>query len=52
LEPTVPNVILDPCTVPVRFVGLFPKEETLIVPLNCDPDCCQLREKVPLKAPL
>src|SRR3954453_16993073 len=48
-EPTVPKVILEPLTVPVRFS--VPDVERSMVPLKVDPVCCQLSLKVPVKAP-
>gem|GEM_PF-3590201 len=49
-EPTVPNWMAPPCTVPWTL-GL-PSVERLIVPLRFDPDCCHVRVNVPVKAPL
>jgi hypothetical protein len=49
-EPTVPKLIVSPFTVPL--ISRVPDpEDSLIVPLMFDPDCCQSRTKVPWKVP-
>jgi hypothetical protein len=52
VEPTVPKLMELPFTVPVMWVGWLPSEEIIMVPLTVDPDCCQLRWKVPVNEPL
>ena len=51
-DPTVPKVILLPCTVPVTLVVPLPSDETRILPLSFEPACCHVSEKVPLNAPV
>ena len=50
-EPTVPNLMVLPWTVPLmlRVTG---GAESLMLPLTTDPDCCQVSVNVPWKAPL
>jgi hypothetical protein len=49
-DPTVPNVIRVPLTVPVSL-SVCVGAESVIRPLTLDPCCCQLRVNVPEKAP-
>jgi hypothetical protein len=49
-EPTVPKLIVSPFTVPL-ISRLPDPEDSLIVPLRFDPDCCQSRTNVPWKVP-
>jgi hypothetical protein len=51
VDPTVPNLILLPSTVPL--IGVVPPASgRLMVPVSFDPDCCQCSVKVPLNDPL
>jgi hypothetical protein len=50
VEPTVPNVIALPFTVPCR--GTVPPVDKSIVPLNFPDDSIQVSENVPVNAPL
>jgi len=50
-EPTVPKLMEEPLTVPLRLVATFPNPEILIVPFKVFPVSCQLSVKVPLKVP-
>jgi hypothetical protein len=49
-EPTVPKLIVPPLTLPLTS-SVPDSEDSLIVPLRFDPDCCQSRKKVPWKVP-
>lgn len=49
-EPTVPKLIVPPLTLPLTS-SVPDSEDSLIVPLRFDPDCCQSRTKVPWKVP-
>jgi hypothetical protein len=49
-EPTVPNGMVVPLTVPWRL-RVPAGAESVIVPLRFDPDCCQLRLNGPWYAP-
>lgn len=49
-EPTVPNVMVLPFTVPWMDT-VPPRLDTLIVPRSVDPDCRQVSRKVPVYAP-
>jgi hypothetical protein len=50
VEPTVPNVMVLPVTVPVR--GTVPDVDRWIVPASFPDDSVHVRSKVPVKAPL
>ncbi|MDX6308479.1 MAG: hypothetical protein QOI06_1525 [Nocardioidaceae bacterium] len=45
-EPTVPNVIFVPFTVPFSL-SVPPADDSVILPRRLDPLCCQLRLNVP-----
>ena len=49
VEPTVPNLIESPSTVP--FTGTVPDVDSAIVPCSFDPVCCQLSWNVPVNVP-
>jgi hypothetical protein len=50
-EPTVPNWMETPLTVPWMLVGTLLNPEIMMVPLRSFPDCAQVNSKVPLNEP-
>lgn len=51
VEPTVPNRIAPPVTVPLTGT-VPPVLDSMMVPANAEPDCCQVKLNVPVNAPL
>src|SRR4029079_842774 len=49
VEPTVPNLMASPSTVP--FTGTVPDVDRLILPASFDPACTQVRVNVPENVP-